>query len=93
MPAMAIPPRTPPGGASSPASWARRRISTIAQGNAAEVPMPTSTRATVSIARFWPRPPTTPPRSTSTIPNRKTRRAPSTSASFPAVGCATALAR
>ena len=92
-PAICSPPSTPPGGLSSPACSARRRISSIADGYPAEVPTPIRTRAAISVVRFWPTPPTTPPASTSPIPARNTRRGPNSSDSFPAVGWAIELAR
>jgi hypothetical protein len=51
-PAIAIPPKTLLGGASSPASAALRRISIIAVGYPADVPNPINTRAHTNIARW-----------------------------------------
>jgi hypothetical protein len=93
VPAIIRPPSTPPGGLSSPAPAARLRIRSIAVGYAQEVPRPISTRLTSSVIRSPANPPISPPTPTMMIPARKTRRGPKTSAAFPAVGCAIAVAR
>ena len=55
--------------------------------------MPMITRATINVGRLWATPPSRPPASTAMAPLRNTRRGPNSTASLPAVGCATALAR
>lgn len=52
-----------------------------------------NTRARVSTVRLPPNPPISPPVINAPIPVRNTRRAPNTSQSFPAVGCAIAEAK
>ena len=55
--------------------------------------MPIRARAITRIVRLCANPPTRPPASTSVIPVRNTRRGPNSSASFPNVGWAIALAK
>ena len=93
VPAIDSPPSTRPGGSPSPADVARRRMISIAAGYPAEVPIPTSTRATAATGMSYATPPIVPPRSTRRMPANSTRRGPNCSATLPAAGCAIALAR
>src|ERR1700720_3182835 len=93
VPAIDSLPSTRPGGSLSPAHMARRRMITLAAGCPAEVPIPISTRATTATGMVCATPPMVPPRSTTRMPASSTRRGPNSSASLPAAGCATALAR
>jgi hypothetical protein len=80
-------------GAGRPTRSAWARSSAIADGYAAEVPTPSSTRDATSHPSDGANAPTTPAVNTAASPARNTRRGPSRSASLPMVGWPIALAR
>lgn len=60
----------------------------IAEGKAQEVPIPISTRLSISPTKVAENPPSSPPVITRAVPEVNTRRGPRSSATLPAAGWA-----